>query len=146
MPINPDDHHTWTLEQLLEHGPGAELETWQDARKAALTRTEAERVAEELERRRSARRDVATARTALEIVQAMHAMTEATPWQPGDPELDDELELLAGAIHLLARRATERRHELDSIIGHRIRAAELAELRRRFGINVARLLTEGTES
>ena len=147
MPINPDDHHTWTLEQLLEHGPATALEELlANTGPDALTRTEAERVAEELERRRSARRDVATARTALEIVQAMHAMTEATPWQPGDPELDDELELLAGAIHLLARRATERRHELDSIIGHRIRAAELTELRRRFGINIARLLTEGTES
>ena len=41
MPINPDDHHTWTLEQLLEHGPGAELETWQDARKAALNTADA---------------------------------------------------------------------------------------------------------
>lgn len=147
MPINPDDHHTWTLEQLLEHGPATALEELlANTGPDALTRTEAERVAAELERRRTARRDVATARTALEIVQAMHAMTEATPWQPGDPELDDELELVAGAIHLLARRATERRHELDSIIGYRIRAAELAELRRRFGINVARLITEGTDA
>ena len=148
MPINPDDHHTWTLEQLLEHGPATALEELLgDAGVDALTRTELERVAEELERRRSARRDVATARTALEIVQAMHAMTEATPWQPGDPELDDELELLAGAIHLLARRATERRHELENNPARNIgsAAAELAELRRRFGINIARLLTEGTE-
>jgi len=94
------------------------------------------------------RRDVATARTALEIVQAMHAMTEATPWQPGDVELDDELELVAGAVHLLARRAIERRRELENNPARNIgsAAAELAELRRRFGINVARLLTEGTES
>ena len=131
MPINPDDHHTWTLEQLLENASAAELD----------------RVTAELERRRAARRDVATARTALEIVQAMHTMTEATPWQPGDVELDDELELVAGAIHLLARRAVERRHELENNPLRHVgaTAAELAELRRRFGINVARLITEGTE-
>lgn len=144
MPINPDDHHTWTLEQLLEHGSTAELEELlANTGPDALSRTEAERVAEELERRRTARRDRVYARTALEIVQAMHAMTEATPWQPGDPELDDELELIAGAVHLLARRATERRHERQSGTAQRI--AEFLELRRRFGINVARLLTEGTE-
>lgn len=149
MPINPDDHTTWTLEQLLEHGSTAELEELLgDAGVGALTRTEAERVAEELERRRSARRDVATARTALEIVQAMHAMTEATPWQPGDVELDDELELIAGAVHLLARRAVERRRELaaNPLRNVGTAATELAELRRRFGIAVAALLTEGTES
>lgn len=148
MPINPDDHHTWTLEQLLENGPASALEELlANTGPDALTRTEAERVAEELERRRTARRDVATARTALEIVQAMHTMAEATPWQPGDPELDDELELLAGAIHLLARRATERRLELENNPLRHVgaTAAELAEIRRRFGINVARLLTEGTE-
>ena len=148
MPINPDDHHTWTLEQLLEHGPASALEELlANTGPAALTPPELDRVTAELERRRTARRDVATARTALEIVQAMHAMTEATPWQPGDPELDDELELLAGAIHLLARRATERRHELENNPARNIgsAAAELAEIRRRFGINVARLLTEGTE-
>ena len=105
----------------------------------------------ELERRRAvdpARRDVATAKTALEIVQAMHAMTEATPWQPGDVELDDELELVAGAVHLLARRAVERRRELEENPLRHVgsAAAELAEIRRRFGINVAALLTEGTES
>lgn len=149
MPINPDDHTTWTLEQLLEHGPATALEELLgDAGVGALTRTEAERVAEELERRRSARRDVATARTALEIVQAMHAMTEATPWQPGDGELDDELELIAGAVHLLARRAVERRRELaaNPLRNVGTAATELAELRRRFGIAVAALLTEGTES
>ena len=98
--------------------------------------------------RHAARRDVATARTALEIVQAMHAMTEATPWQPGDVELDDELELVAGAVHLLARRAVERRRELEENPLRHVgsAAAELAEIRRRFGINVAALLTEGTES
>lgn len=148
MPINPDDHHTWTLEQLLEHGSTAELEELlANTGPDALSRTEAERVAEELERRRTARRDRVYARTALEIVQAMHAMTEATPWQPGDPELDDELELIAGAVHLLARRAIERRRELENNPARNIgsAAAELAEIRRRFGINVARLLTEGTE-
>lgn len=149
MPINPDDPSTWTLEQFLEHGPATALEELLgDAGVGALTRTEAERVAEELERRRSARRDVATARTALEIVQAMHAMTEATPWQPGDVELDDELELIAGAVHLLARRAVERRRELaaNPLRNVGTAATELAELRRRFGIAVAALLTEGTES
>ena len=149
MPINPDDHHTWTLEQLLEHGPATALEELlANTGPDALTRTEAERVAAELERRRAGRRDVATARTALEIVQAMHAMTEATPWQPGDAELDDELELLAGAIHLLARRATERRRELENNPARNVgaTAAELAEIRRWFGLNVARLITEGTES
>ena len=105
----------------------------------------------ELERRRAvdpARRDVATAKTALEIVEAMRAMTEATPWQPGDVELDDELELVAGAVHLLARRAVERRRELEENPLRNVgtAAAELAEIRRRFGINVAALLTEGTES
>ena len=148
MPINPDDHTTWTLEQLLEHGSTAELEELlANTGPDALSRTEAERVAEELERRRTARRDRVYARTALEIVQAMHAMTEATPWQPGDPELDDELELIAGAVHLLARRAIERRLELANNPLRHVgsAAAELAEIRRRFGINVARLLTEGTE-
>lgn len=149
MPINPDDHHTWTLEQLLEHGPATALEELlANTGPDALTRTEAERVAAELERRRSARRDVATARTALEIVQAIrYHLPEATPWQPGDVELDDELELVAGAVHLLARRAIERRRELEENPLRHVgsAAAELAELRRRFGINVARLITEGTE-
>jgi ElaB/YqjD/DUF883 family membrane-anchored ribosome-binding protein len=149
MPINPDDHTTWTLEQLLEHGSTAELEELlANTGPDALSRTEAEQVAAELERRRyAARRDVATARTALEIVQAMNAMVEATPWQPGDVELDDELELVAGAVHLLARRAVERRRELEENPLRHVgsAAAELAELRRRFGINVARLITEGTE-
>ena len=79
----------------------------------------------------------------------MHAMTEATPWQPGDAELDDELELFAGAVHLLARIAVERRSELnitDTTCNIGTAAAELAELRRRFGINVATLITEGTGS
>lgn len=95
-----------------------------------------------------ARRDVATAKTALEIVEAMRAMVEATPWQPGDVELDDELELIAGAVHLLARRAVERRRELaaNPLRNVGTAAAELAEIRRRFGLNVAALLTEGTES
>lgn len=150
MPINPDDHTTWTLEQLLEHGSTAELEELlANTGPDALSRTEAEQVAAELERRRyAARRDVATARTALEIVQAMNAMVEATPWQPGDPELDYELELVAREIHLLARRAVERRRELEENPLRHVgsAAAELAELRRRFGINVARLITEGTES
>ena len=149
MPINPDDQSTWTLEQLLEHGPATALEELlANTGPDALSRTEAGRVAEELERRRTARRDRVYARTALEIVQAMHAMTEATPWQPGDPELDDELELIAGAVHLLARRAIERRRELENNPARNIgsAAAELAELRRRFGINVAALLTEGTHT
>jgi len=149
MPINPDDHHTWTLEQLLEHGSTAELEMFAAAADPdALSRNEAERVAAELERRRAvdpARRDVATAKTALAV---MRAMVEATPWQPGDVELDDELELIVGAVHLLARRAVERRLELAANPLRNIgsAAAELAEIRRRFGINVAALITEGTES
>lgn len=150
MPINPDDQSTWTLEQLLEHGSTAELEELlANTGPDALSRNEAERVAEELERRRAPAPglELATARTALEIVQAMHAMTEATPWQPGDVELDDELELVAGAVHLLARRAVERRLELaaNPLRNVGTAAAELAEIRRRFGINVARLITEGTE-
>ena len=148
MPINPDDHHTWTLEQLLEHGPATALEELlANTGPDALSRTEAEQVAAVVATRHAARRDVATARTALEIVQAMHAMTEATPWQPGDVELDDELELVAGAVHLLARRAIERRRELENNPARNVgaTAAELAEIRRRFGINVARLITEGTE-
>lgn len=146
MPINPDDQSTWTLEQLLEHGSTAELEELL-ARPVNLSRTEAEQVAAVVATRHAARRDVATARTALEIVQAMNAMVEATPWQPGDVELDDELELVAGAVHLLARRAVERRRELEENPLRHVgtTTAELAELRRRFGINVARLLTEGTE-
>jgi len=117
MPINPDDQSTWTLEQLLE-------------RRRAVD---------------PARRDVATAKTALAV---MRAMVEATPWQPGDVELDDELELIVGAVHLLARRAVERRLELAANPLRNIgsAAAELAEIRRRFGINVAALITEGTES
>lgn len=151
MPINPDDHTTWTLEQLLEHGSAAELEELlANTGPDALSRTEAEQITAELERRRSAveSRDVATARTALEIVQAMRAMVGATPWQPGDVELDDELELIAGAVHLLARRAVERRLELANNPLRNIGAAaqELAEIRRRFGINVARLITEGTDA
>lgn len=149
MPINPDDQSTWTLEQLLEHGSTAELEELlANTGPDALTRTEAEQIAAVVATRHAARRDVATARTALEIVQAMHAMTEATPWQPGDVELDDELELVAGAVHLLARRAVERRRELEENPLRHIgtTTAELAEIRRRFGINVARLITEGTES
>jgi hypothetical protein len=149
MPINPDDHTTWTLEQLLEHGSTAELEELlANTGPDALSRTEAEQVAAVVATRHAARRDVATARTALEIVQAMNAMVEATPWQPGDLELDDELELVAGAVHLLARRAVERRRELEENPLRHVgtTTAELAELRRRFGINVARLITEGTES
>ena len=147
MPINPDDQSTWTLEQLLEHGSTAELEELL-ARPVNLSRTEAEQIAAVVATRHAARRDVATARTALEIVQAMNAMVEATPWQPGDVELDDELELVAGAVHLLARRAVERRRELEENPLRHVgsAAAELAEIRRRFGINVAALLTEGTES
>ena len=148
MPINPDDQSTWTLEQLLERGSTAELEELlANTGPDALTRTEAEQIAAVVATRHAARRDVATARTALEIVQAMHAMTEATPWQPGDVELDDELELVAGAVHLLARRAVERRRELEENPLRHVgsAAAELAEIRRRFGINVARLITEGTE-
>lgn len=150
MPINPDDHTTWTLEQLLEHGSTAELEELlANTGPDGLDRIEASSIADELERRRAARRDVATARTVLEIVATMHAMTEATPWQPGDAELDDELELFAGAVHLLARIAVERRSELnitDTTRNIGTAAAELAELRRRFGINVATLITEGTGS
>lgn len=152
MPINPDDHTTWTLEQLLEHGSTAELEELlANTGPDALSRNEAERIAEELERRRTpdpARRDIATARTALEIVQAMQAMVPATAWQPGDVELDDELELIAGAVHLLAARAIERRLELanNPARGIGTAALELAEIRRRFGINVAALLTEGTHT
>ena len=78
-----------------------------------MTPEQTEQVAAVVATRHAARRDVATARTALEIVQAMNAMVEATPWQPGDVELDDELELVAGAVHLLARRAVERRRELE---------------------------------
>ncbi len=113
-----------------------------------MTPEQTEQVAAVVATRHAARRDVATARTALEIVQAMNAMVEATPWQPGDVELDDELELVAGAVHLLARRAVERRRELEEnpLRSVGTAAAELAEIRRRFGINVAALLTEGTES
>ena len=112
-----------------------------------MTPEQTEQVAAVVATRHAARRDVATARTALEIVQAMNAMVEATPWQPGDVELDDQLELVAGAIHLLARRAVERRrHDADPLRHVGSAAAELAEIRRRFGLNVARLLTEGTES
>lgn len=152
MPINPDDPSTWTLEQFLEHGSTAELtDALADTGPFPPIDSEAEAaIRAELERRRAvdpARRDVATAKTALEIVEAMNAMVEATPWQPGDVELDDELELVAGAVHLLARRAVERRRELEENPLRHVgsAAAELAEIRRRFGINVARLITEGTE-
>ncbi len=149
MPINPDDQSTWTLEQLLEHGSTAELEELlANTGPDALSRTEAEQVAAVVATRHAARRDVATARTALEIVQAMNAMVPATAWRPGDVELDDELELIAGAVHLLAARAIERRRELanNPTRGIGTAALELAEIRRRFGINVAALLTEGTHT
>lgn len=149
MPINPDDPSTWTLEQFLEHGSTAELtDALADTGPFPPIDSEAEAaIRAELERRRAvdpARRDVATAKTALAV---MRAMVEATPWQPGDVELDDELELIVGAVHLLARRAVERRLELaaNPLRNVGTAAAELAEIRRRFGINVARLITEGTE-
>ena len=124
MPINPDDHTTWTLEQLLEHGSTAELEEL--LANAGPTPHDA-------------------AATALTITEAMQAMTAGLPWVPGDVELDHELELIAGAMHLLAARATERRTELAGDVAASVRrsAAELAAIRSRFGVNVAVLIAEG---
>ena len=159
MPINPDDYTTWTLEQLLEHGSTAELEELlANTGPDGLDRIEASSIAassiaDELERRRKAGLTAGptphdAAATALTITEAMQAMTAGLPWVPGDVELDHELELIAGAMHLLAARATERRTELAGDVAASVgrSAAELAAIRSRFGINVATLITEGTGS
>lgn len=156
MPINPDDHTTWTLEQLLEHGSTAELEellalTIPDGLdRIEASSIEASSIADELERRRKAGLTAGptphdAAATALTITEAMQAMTAGLPWVPGDVELDHELELIAGAMHLLAARATERRTELAGDVAASVRrsAAELAAIRSRFGVNVAVLIAEG---
>ena len=170
MPINPDDHTTWTLEQLLEHGSTAELEellelTCDGSQELGyfelpdgtdgLDRIEASSIAassiaDELERRRKAGLTAGptphdAAATALTITEAMQAMTAGIPWVPGDVELDHELELIAGAMHLLAARATERRTELAGDVAASVgrSAAELAAIRSRFGVNVAVLIAEG---
>ena len=159
MPINPDDYTTWTLEQLLEHGSTAELEELlANTGPDGLDRIEASSIAassiaDELERRRKAGLTAGptphdAAASALTITEAMQAMTAGLPWVPGDVELDHELELIAGAMHLLAARATERRTELAGDVAASVgrSAAELAAIRSRFGINVATLITEGTGS
>ena len=151
MPINPDDHTTWTLEQLLEHGSTAELEELlANTGPDGLDRIEASSIADELERRRKASLTAGptphdAAATALTITEAMQAMTAGLPWVPGDVELDHELELIAGAMHLLAARATERRTELAGDVAASVgrSAAELAAIRSRFGVNVAVLIAEG---
>lgn len=156
MPINPDDHTTWTLEQLLEHGSTAELEELlANTGPDGLDRIEASSIAassiaDELERRRKAGLTAGptphdAAATALTITEAMQAMTAGLPWVPGDVELDHELELIAGAMHLLAARATERRTELAGDVAASVgrSAAELAAIRSRFGVNVAVLIAEG---
>lgn len=151
MPINPDDHTTWTLEQLLEHGSTAELEELlANTGPDGLDRIEASSIADELERRRKAGLTAGptphdAAATALTITEAMQAMTAGLPWVPGDVELDHELELIAGAMHLLAARATERRTERAGDVAASVgrSAAELAAIRFRFGVNVAVLIAEG---
>lgn len=156
MPINPDDYTTWTLEQLLEHGSTAELEELlANTGPDGLDRIEASSIAassiaDELERRRKAGLTAGptphdAAATALTITEAMQAMTAGLPWVPGDVELDHELELIAGAMHLLAARATERRTELAGDVAASVgrSAAELAAIRSRFGVNVAVLIAEG---
>mgnify|MGYP000976315664 CR=1 FL=1 len=156
MPINPDDYTTWTLEQLLEHGSTAELEELlANTGPDGLDRIEASSIAassiaDELERRRKACLTAGptphdAAATALTITEAMQAMTAGLPWVPGDVELDHELELIAGAMHLLAARATERRTELAGDVAASVgrSAAELAAIRSRFGVNVAVLIAEG---
>ena len=155
MPINPDDYTTWTLEQLLEHGSTAELEELlANTGPDGLDRIEASSIAassiaDELERRRKAGLTAGptphdAAATALTITEAMQAMTAGLPWVPGDVELDHELELIAGAMHLLAARATERRTELAGDVAASVgrSAAELAAIRSRFGVNVAVLIAE----
>jgi hypothetical protein len=94
---------------------------------------------------RPADENVSPAGTALTITEAMQAMTAGLPWVPGDVELDHELELIAGAMHLLAARATERRTELAGDVAASVgrSAAELAAIRSRFGVNVAVLIAEG---
>lgn len=156
MPINPDDYTTWTLEQFLEHGSTAELEELlANTGPDGLDRIEASSIAassiaDELERRRKAGLTAGptphdAAATALTITEAMQAMTAGIPWVPGDVELDHELELIAGAMHLLAARATERRTELAGDVAASVgrSAAELAAIRSRFGVNVAVLIAEG---
>ena len=156
MPINPDDYTTWTLEQLLEHGSTAELEELlANTGPDGLDRIEASSIAassiaDELERRRKAGLTAGptphdAAATALTITEAMQSMTAGLPWVPGDVELDHELELIAGAMHLLAARATERRTELAGDVAASVgrSAAELAAIRSRFGVNVAVLIAEG---
>jgi hypothetical protein len=156
VPINPDDYTTWTLEQLLEHGSTAELEELlANTGPDGLDRIEASSIAassiaDELERRRKAGLTAGptphdAAATALTITEAMQAMTAGLPWVPGDVEVDHELELIAGAMHLLAARATERRTELAGDVAASVgrSAAELAAIRSRFGVNVAVLIAEG---
>ena len=148
MPINPDDHTTWTLEQLL--AAAEYLLRVAAAGPDGLDRIEASSIADELERRRKAGLTAGptphdAAATALTITEAMQAMTAGLPWVPGDVELDHELELIAGAMHLLAARATERRTELAGDVAASVgrSAAELAAIRSRFGVNVAVLIAEG---
>jgi len=156
VPINPDDYTTWTLEEVLEHGSTAELEELlANTGPDGLDRIEASSIAassiaDELERRRKAGLTAGptphdAAATALTITEAMQAMTAGLPWVPGDVELDHELELIAGAMHLLAARATERRTELAGDVAASVgrSAAELAAIRSRFGVNVAVLIAEG---
>ena len=156
MPINPDDYTTWTLEEVLEHGSTAELEELlANTGPDGLDRIEASSIAassiaDELERRRKAGLTAGptphdAAATALTITEAMQSMTAGLPWVPGDVELDHELELIAGAMHLLAARATERRTELAGDVAASVgrSAAELAAIRSRFGVNVAVLIAEG---
>ena len=87
------------------------------------------------------------ATTAVTIAEAMQAMgsSPGLPWVPGDVELDHELELIAGAMHLLAARAAERRLELAHEPGANMaqNAAAVAAIRARFGVNVAVLIAEG---